>query len=315
MDTASEHALDLFAGLCAIGSLADIDVEPLSNGPLLSAAVTGTAWAHKRRYDMEAWAGLRTGPPSTIMEANSFWLSINGETIGPDGAGAARIRDLVPEESLQHIAAAADQIMALLNASLMVFSFVQTERDLDDALDGLDQAADTRIAAEYELDALIAELDFTTNCCNTLLSRVTVAEATNVHLGFDVTAVTLDPNTGEESEIGVGWTDSPEGMVHEFRIGHRSCQAHEEDEVQGLLDSFSSDSKAHFLHAFDHLHQISDAVGRHAVAKAAEAIAAASTVANPLLLPDRHAITHREYSAAASSLNDLALKLSEEVHR
>lgn len=315
MDTASDNALDLFAGLCAIGTLADIEVEPLLTGPLLSASVSGTTWFLKRRYDLKAWAGLRTGPPSTVTEENSFWLNINGETVDLGGAGADRIRELVPEESLQHIAAAADQIMALLNASLKVFSFVQTEWDLEDALEGLGEAADAKIVVEHELDALVAELDFTTNCCNTLLSRVAVAEATNVHLGFDVTAVTLDPASGSESEIGVGWTESRDGPAHAFRIGTRTCLAHEEDEVAGLMAPFSEDSKAHFLHAFDHLHQISDAVGRYAVAKSAVAIATTSTVENPLLARARHDITHREYAGAARKLTELALKLSAEVDR
>lgn len=315
MDTASDNALDRFAGLCAIGTLADIEVEPLQTGPLLSAVVTGTVWFQKRRYDMEAWAGLRTGPPSTIMEENSLWLNINGETLDLGSAEAARIGELVHDESLQDIAAAIDQITALLDASLKVFSFVRTEWDLDKALDGLSLAADTKIVVEHELDAVVAEMEFTTNCCNTLLRQVAVSESADVHLGFDVAAVTLDPGAGAESEIGVGWIDPGDGFVHAIRIGTRSCQAHDDADVAELMTPLSEESKGHFLHAFNHLHQVSDAVGRYAVAKAAVAIATASTVENPLLAQARHQRTHDAYAMAAKRLNDLALELSGQAGR
>lgn len=309
-----ESALDCFTGLCSLGDLAKGSVEPSDDTSPWDARIKGTAVWNRTEYRLEIWAGFRDWTPKAMAAGTSVWLSLEGETFDLSTGGKGQIDRMVPKEFASGMAAAVNQLTALLRACLSALHSAASKAERDYALEQMKLAAGTiRSNWEYEADAVIAQSDLLENCSNTLLSRVCIRESGNVHLAFDVTAVTLDPCTGDETGIGIGWMKSEDsGSTHSFRIGTAECLAHEDDEVERLLDTVPEASRGHYLHAFNHLHQIAHAADNYANAQTRLAIAEAGTAQDPLLAVERHDAAHVVHSGLAEKLTAYALEVSSE---
>lgn len=311
-----ESALEEFNAICALGHLdeAGVDTAGGGGGGPWDTRITGVAVWARNEYRMRIWGGYRDGSPEAMAAGSSVWLSLGEETFDLARDEPGQMDRAVPKEFVTGMAAAVSQLTAMLRACLDVVKTAGSEAELTYAFEQMMlAAASVRSTAEHEVESLLAENDLLMNCSNTLLSRVRVQESVNVHLVFDITASTTDPSTGTEADIGVAWTKNSEGAnTHSFRLGAAECPAHDDGEVERLMAGLSADSKGHYLHALNHLHQVAHAADRYSDAQTRLAIARAGTTTDPLRADERHQTAHAVQSAAAEQINAFIRELFDE---
>lgn len=311
-------ALDEFAGICAVGALDTPAVEAISVGQFLLPKITGATYWDKTLYPIAIWAGDSDGGFVSADDMNA-WLRLGEETMDLSGPFEQKIARIVPADALTHVMAAIFQASGMLQSANDALEPAETEDELNATLEQLQQiASESKSAIEYEGKALLAHTDLLFNCMVDLLGNMTVAESADAHLAFDVAAETLDPATGNKVKIKACWTradDPAHQSTHTFRLGDMQCQAHDEDDFARMLAALPESSREHYRHTFTHLHQAADAVGEYAAGKVGEALAKASTVNEPLLHVDRHAITHKVHAEVVEELDPFVWEMSGEPGR
>lgn len=310
-------ALDEFAGICAVGAMDSPALEAIPLDPYLLPKVSGIAYWDKTAYQIAMWAGDRDGGPGSAGDMRA-WLRLGDETMDLAGPFEAKIAELVPASGLPTVMGAIAQASAMLNSANEFLEYVEDPIELAAAFEHLQEiAGSSKSALEYEGDALLAHTDILFNCMVDLLGNMTVVESQDVHLGFDVAAQTLDPETGNKVEVRAGWakTEGTDDYVHSFELNGARCQAHDEAAFDRMMAAYPAASREHYRHTFTHLHQAAHAIGDYAAAKVGEAIAKAGTVDQPLLHVDRHALTHKVHADVVTELAPFVWKMTGEPGR
>jgi hypothetical protein len=312
-----DYALDEFTGICAVGALYNAGVETLTAGHTMSVKITGSLYWNKLEHPIAVWSGDQAEVPGT-PDADT-WLRLEDRTMRLSQPVQAGFFDIVPTAVLKGVVDAIAQMSAMLEAATDALDCAETEHDLTAILERLKTiASESKSLIEHESEALLAHTDIMFNCMVDLLGNMTVTESTDVHLAFDLGAETLDPATGDKVKIRVGWAKADEishQFVHSFEVGSVSCRAHDDADMDRMLETFPETSREHYRHTFIHLHQAAHAVGDYAAGKVGEAIAKASTVSDPLFHVERHEITHRVHAEAVEELSPFVWQMSGEPGR
>ena len=315
IESTLHESLDLFAGLCAVGDLGGITVESIQGGHHLSARVTGKIWWMQEEYPISVWTGLRDGTISG-GGADATWLQIRDEAVDiAHGPFAQTVMRLSPAKFLPHLTKAVELNIALYDAAMDVLQCAETQGDLDALLQELSRlAGEARSLVEHRGYAQLAHNDILLNCANTILGGITVSESPDVPHAFELNADTLDPATNAKAKIKVGWIKVPgtSNYTHSYQIGEARCFAHDDDDIDQLMQNVQPESRRHYLHAFDHLHQAAHAVGDYANGKVGEAVAEASAIDEPLSDVERHQIAHETLADVLVELNQFISMISVE---
>lgn len=311
-------AIDEFTGICAVGALDNPAVEAIPFGQYALPKITGATYWDKVLYPIAIWAGDRQGGPGAADDIQA-WLRLREETTDLSGPFEEAIFRLVPTDALPHVMAAIAQASGMLQSANDALAFADTEDEVNTIIDQLKQiASESKSAAEFEGEALLAHTDLMFNCMVDLLGNMRITESPDAHLAFDLAAETIDPATGNKVKIKACWArndDASSQSAHIFQLGDAQCQAHDDDDFERLLSALPESSREHYRHTFTHLHQAADAIDKYAAGKVGEAIARASTVDAPLLHVDRHAVTHNVHAEVVEELNRFVWKVAGEPGR
>lgn len=303
-----------FLELCEESGLENIKFSPIQNGPHVALAVEATLDLGLDDYiDLRVWIGMEDGRASLAQRPRT-WVEIDGETY-PYGTHEhmftllADFPDEIADE-LRDAIGVAIRIMHDANHDLeyartMAVSFIA------------DQLNDAASATwdEDETDDMENMEAFAANCAIDLYRAVTVTEAADAHLGFDINARTVDPTTGTETPLKVFWRTDPESdeFVHCYGIGGAWCPAHDGDEqLSGLMATLPEGSRHHYTHALDHLHQVAHAASGVAQDNLAAAVEAIELEKGPLTEDDVHQLSHQVFASTLVELNPLAWTFSGE---
>lgn len=308
-------ALDEYAGLCAVGHLSNLKAELFGDPGVAAFRLSGATYWKPVAYNLAIWQGNEDGsaPPDGDPE---IWVQFQDQTFKlSDGLLEAEIRRTAPSEFLNELLDTCNQLIAIYSAALDAISAATTREDTQAVLNELARiASEAKGALDYEGDALLAESDLMFNCAITLLEGITVKEVEPPHLSYEIMADTLDPATNAKVKIAVGWVLRPgeqNGYTHSYIIGDASCLAHDQPDIDRLMATVHPEARAHYLHAFDHLHQVAHAASDLSAAKIGHAIAEASTWQAPLDAFERHEIAHRVHRESLEQLNTTAWTFSE----
>ncbi|HEX9225112.1 MAG TPA: hypothetical protein VF885_00475 [Arthrobacter sp.] len=314
IETPLSIALDDYAAQCAVGNLSNVHIEPTPQGASLALKFTADTWWEEAEYALTMWVGK--GAPSTDGES-AGWVKVRDLSID---LGAEHLEDslstVVPMPSVPHVIESIDQLLALMSAAVGAIVCADTEEDLTAVMAELTRlSGGARSAAELAKAREKARGDLMWNCTMDLLGGITITEAESPHLSFDVAAVTMDPTTQQKANLRVGWIPARENArqyTHSYQIGDDACYAHDDADIDRLMALVPDDSREHYLHVFDHLHQIAHAASDYADALAGEAIAQASTTDRPLDAFERHDLIHEVHKEALVIMNPVAWTLSGE---
>jgi hypothetical protein len=311
------QAIDEFTGICAVGAVNDARLDTFTAGHSLAVKITGTAYWDETGLPMAVWAGDLDGNPGTA-DADT-WLQLGDATMSLSKPLDPGFFNMVPTKALRSVVSAVGQMAAMLGPAMDALECAETEYDLDATIEQLKRiVVESKSAIVHGSEALIAHSDLLFNCMVDLLGNMSVTESEAVHLGFDLAAETLDPDTGKKVAVKVGWAKADETShqyVHSFQLGGASCRAHDEEDMYRMLYTLPAESREHYRHTFIHLHQAAHAVGDYAAGRVGEALAKASTVDEPLLHVDRHELTHRVHAEVAAELDSFVRKMSGEPGR
>lgn len=315
------HEAHDLAELCEAHGLLNVRFEPITNGPHVALALEASLdLSEDEEFDLRVWIGMKDGRASTAQQPRT-WISIDDEIYAY--GSTANMLDLLSEypdhliDELWESITIAIRIMFDANRDLeharaMAVEFVVGQLN-DFATDTWDDDDDDDDGAMDGIEAMEA---FVANCAIDLFRAVTVTEAMDAHLGFDISARTVDPVTEEENQLRVFWRTEPGTgeFVHCYGLGSAWCPAHDGDEnLPELMATVPSEARHHYLHAFDHLHQIA-----HAAAEVAnDNLAAAVEMiedddAGPLTEDDVHQLSHQVYASTLVELNPIAWSISGE---
>lgn len=303
--------LDEFIGLCAFGHLSSAAIT-VPDAPW-RPKFTGTAHWDQTEYRLESWVGPRDLDHPGPDTEGSVWLTIQDEILDVSAGDLEFVPGLAPEDFAEGLSAAANQLLAMMKSG---FRAIATAYDAGNQRQTIEQlhahAATVQPEALTELEIESAHLALMNNCLNTLLGRVRLQEAQNSHLAYDVHAVTLDPQSDTLAEIGIGWIAGDNGPEHSYVLSGRECPAHSGAGADAILEGMDEKSREHYLHTFNHLHQIADAADRYSIAQRRLAIAETGTLDDPLGSDDRHRLSHMVHTAAAEHLSAYLLEWSGE---
>jgi hypothetical protein len=316
IETPLSIALDDYAAQCAVGNLSNVQIEPTPQGSTLALKFTAETWWDEEQYALAMWVGKGNGAPSEDSQSTG-WVKVQDRSID---LGAARLEDslstVVPLPSVPHVVESIDQLLALMAAAVAAIVCADDEEDLTAILTELTRlSGDARSAPEMAKAREKARGDLMWNCTMDLLGGITITEAEAPHLSFDVAAVTMDPTTRQEARLRVGWIPTRGNAMqytHSYQIGQESCFAHDDADIDRLMATVPEDSREHYLHVFDHLHQIAHAATDYTAALAGEAVAQASTSDCPLDAIERHELLHEVHKEALVIMNPVAWNLSGE---
>jgi hypothetical protein len=316
IETPLSIALDNYAAQCAVGNLSNVQIEPTPQGATLALKFTADTWWEDKQYALAMWVGKGNGTPSTGAQSTG-WVKVQDRSID---LGAERLEEslstVVPLPSVPHVIESIDQLLALMSAAVGAIVCADNDEDLTAVLTELTRLSSAaRSAPEMAKAREKARGDLMWNCTMDLLGGITITEAESPHLSFDVAAVTMDPTTKQEAKLRVGWIPSRENArqyTHSYQVGDDSCYAHDDADIDRLMAMVPDDSREHYLHVFDHLHQIAHAASDYADALAGEAIAQASTTDRPLDAFERHELIHEVHKEALVIMNPVAWTLSGE---
>jgi len=302
-----------FIELCEESGLQNVRFTPVFNGPNVALTLDADLdLGFEDMTEIRTWLGFEDGRPSAAKRPRT-WVAIDGDPY-PYGNAAHReaLADDYPEEIMGELwdaVTAAIRIMHDANHDLehmraMAVTFITEQLN--------SSASATWDEADEEVDSVEA---FASNCAIDLYRAVTVTEATDAHLGYDIAARTLDPSTGDEKPLRVFWRTDPESrkFIHCFGIGDAWCPAHEGDEkIAELMATQPAESQHHYVHAFDHLHQLAHAASGVAEENLAVAVAMMEVEDGPLSEDDVHQLSHKVFASTLVELNPLAWSISGE---
>jgi hypothetical protein len=305
--------------LCETHGIINLKFTPISHGSQVAMAVTAVVDLDEEDFVVRVWVGLEDGRPSAAMRPRT-WIAVDDEVFR-HGNRADKVAmldnfDIEVHEDLWDALQALIGVMHRANGNLEFARYMAAEyvaSQLNEAAgDTWDEADERRPNVTKGRDAMES---FVSNCSVDLFRAVTVTESADAHLGFDIAASTVDPATEQVTPLRIFWRTDPgdEQFVHCYGIGNAWYEAHGDDEdLTELLAAFPEESRHHYVHALDHLHEISHAAAEVADANLSAAVALVEGNDGPLSDEEVHQLSHDVYASTLVELNPLAWSISGE---
>lgn len=299
--------------LCAQGGVTKVKITPVRAGLLATMKVSGVVKIDGEPHDISVWLGLASGRPSTAAN-QKMWLEFDGEVIGNiDFGGFMFTVEDLPDGAKGPIMMAGMALERICYAS---------NNDLKEAVqaavDGIAGsmnalAADTWLTHPIDKKMKAALGEFIRNVSVESLTEVTITETPDVHLGLDVSAVTLDPSSYRRVPLRVFFAPrpEPEQHVHCFEIKGSVVDAHQ-DLGMFLRSTVPMGTEHHYEHALNHLHQVAHAAGEYAEATCERVVAGWASEGHEASRDEIHAMRHDVFKSALVLLNPLAWDISGE---
>lgn len=298
--------------LCAEGGVTSVKITPVRAGLLATMKVSGVISIEGDAHELSVWLGLASGRPSTTAHPK-MWLELDGNIIGNVDYGGFMFTDDIHKDWQVPIMIAGGALERICYASNN-----DLKNAVQSAIDGVSGnmnalAADTWVTHPTDRKMKESLKEFIRNVSVESLTEVTITETPDVHLGLDVSAVTVEPSTYRRVQLRAFWAPMPEPVRHAHRFAIKGAEVDAHGDLGSFLETVvPMGTEHHYEHALNHLHQVAHAAGEYAEAMCEKVVDGWSAEGRKASVDQIHAMRHELFKSTLVHLNPLAWRISGE---